>query len=56
MSALIDNDPAVPILDAYIAKEELRWLLTGARNFVDDHKYALVLRFYYWCADAARRS
>ena len=52
-NALIDNDPTGQILTAYIAKEELRQLLSAARDGADDAEIGYRLyRFYTWCADA----
>jgi transposase len=51
-NALIDNDPSAQILSAYIAKEELRQLLFGARDRADNAEIRTRLyRFYSWCAD-----
>jgi transposase len=52
-NALIDNDPTGQILAAYIAKEELRQLLSAARDGADDAEIGYRLyRFHTWCADA----
>ena len=52
-NALIDHDPSGQILIAYIAKEELRQLLSAARDGADDTEIRFRLyRFYRWCADA----
>lgn len=52
-NALIDHDPTGQILTAYIAKEELRQLLTCARDRADDAEIRRQLyQFYTWCADA----
>ena len=47
-----DNDPSCQILSAYIAKEELRQLLSAAADHADDAEIRTRLyRFYSWCAD-----
>lgn len=52
-NALFDHDPSGQILTAYIAKEELRQLLSAARDGADDGEIRRRLyRFYRWCADA----
>lgn len=52
-NALIDNDRTGQIVTAYIAKEELRRLLSAARDGSDDTEIrARLYRFYSWCADA----
>ncbi|MET9203541.1 ISL3 family transposase [Gordonia sp. NPDC003585] len=52
-NALIDHDPSAQILTAYIAKEELRQLLSAARQGVDNSEIRRRLyRFYTWCAQA----
>ncbi|WHU47074.1 ISL3 family transposase [Gordonia sp. L191] len=52
-NSLIDNDPSGQIIIAYIAKEELRQLLSAARDNADDTDIRdRLYRFYAWCADA----
>lgn len=52
-NALVDHDPSAQILTAYIAKEELRQLLSLARQGVDNSEIRRRLyRFYTWCAQA----
>ena len=53
-NGLIDNDPSGQILSAWIAKEELRKLLTLARTGGVRHDVAHQLfRFNNWCAGSA---
>ena len=50
-NTLVDNDPSAQILAAYIAKEELRQLLSAAADRADDAEIRTRLyRFYNWCA------
>lgn len=52
-NALVDHDPSAQILTAYIAKEELRKLLSAAHESVDSSEIRRRLyRFYIWCAQA----
>ena len=52
-NALVDHDPSAQILTAYIAKEELRKLLSAAHESVDSSEIRRRLyRFYMWCAQA----
>ena len=49
---LIDHDPTGQILAAYIAKEELRTLLSSAREQAAPHVIrARLADFYTWCAN-----
>ena len=51
-NALTDNDPSCQILSACIAKEELRQLLSAARDRADNAEIRTRLyRFYNWCAN-----
>lgn len=48
-----DQDPSAQILSAYIAKEELRTLLSTVREGGDRHRTSHRLhRFYSWCLDS----
>lgn len=50
-NTLVDNDPSAQILAAYIAKEELRQLLSASADRADDAEIRTRLyRFYSWCA------
>jgi transposase len=50
---LVDADPTSKILTAWIAKEELRRLLAGARSGGHRHEISARLhRFNSWCADS----
>jgi transposase len=50
---LVDADPSSRILTAWIAKEELRALLAGARTGGQRHEISARLhRFNAWCADS----
>lgn len=52
-NSLIDSDPTNQILTAWIAKEELRALLSLARTGAHrDQIRARLHTFYTWCADA----
>ncbi|MGC5249674.1 ISL3 family transposase, partial [Gordonia sp. DT219] len=52
-NALIDSDPTHEIIVAYIAKEELRQLLSLAHHGAEDAEIRDKLySFYTWCADA----
>ncbi|WP_139804861.1 transposase, partial [Rhodococcus sp. 1168] len=47
------QDPSAQILSAYIAKEELRTLLSTVRDGGDRHRTSHRLhRFFMWCADS----
>jgi hypothetical protein len=52
-NSLIDSDPSAQILTAWIAKDELRKLLTLARTDTSRDQIASRLHvFYDWCASA----
>ncbi len=52
-NSLTDSDPSAQILTAWIAKEELRTLLSLARTGAGRHEIAARLyTFYHWCAQA----
>lgn len=52
-NSLIDADPSAQILTAWIAKEELRKLLSLARTGASpDQIRARLYTFYHWCAHA----
>ena len=52
-NGLLDGDPTLQILAAWIAKEELRLLLATAKTGGNRHDIAhRLFRFNYWCATA----
>ena len=52
-NALIDSDPSDQILSAYVAKEELRHLLSAARDGADDAENSR-RRIRFHCTRAQR--
>ena len=52
-NAIVDEDPTAQILSAYIAKEELRTLLSTVKSGGDPHLTRHRLhRFLAWCIDS----